>query len=114
MIVDALAAADGRDPGCPPDYEPGSPHVARALNATRYLAKAGDIRAVRFDPARSGWVWNHIDRSDEAWIQRAMMAPVPAMHLPIPVIRLSAPEAAVVTIGPRQSDGAALPTMGPI
>lgn len=112
MIVDALAAADGRDPDCPPDYEPGSPYVARALNATRYLARAGDTRAVRLDPARSGWVWNHIERSDEAWIQRAMMTPVPAMHLPIPVIRLSAPEAAVVTIGPRRSDALAQPTMG--
>lgn len=100
-IVDAMAEADGYASDWAPDYSPAGPLMLRALNVTRYLNKAGDIRAVLLDPARRGWVWNHIDRSDEDWKREAMAAPVPSMHLPIPVIRLSAPEAHVVTIGPK-------------
>jgi len=33
-----------------------------------------------------------------------MAEPVPAMHLPLPVIRLSASEAFVVVIGPREGE----------
>jgi hypothetical protein len=68
--------------------------------ATRYLRRTGEVRAIQCGPIRSGFVWSHIDRSDDDWKARAMAEPVPAMHLPLPVIRLSAPEAFVVVIGP--------------
>jgi len=35
-----------------------------------------------------------------------MAVPTPAMHLPLPVIRLSAPEAFMVVIGPREGEEA--------
>ena len=100
-IIDAFAQADGRDPDCPPDYSPASLLSLRAINATRYLKQAGDIRSIRLGPVRSGFVWNHIDRSDAEWKRLAMAEPVPVMHLPLPVIRLGAPEAFVVVIGKR-------------
>lgn len=102
-IIDALVKADGYAPDWQPDYGPAGPFVLRTLNVTRYLDKAGDIRAIHLDPARRGWVWNHIDRSDEAWRARAMAAPIPSMHLPLPVTRLRAPEAYVVAIGPGET-----------
>ena len=51
--------------------------MLRALNATRCLRKTGDIRAICLDPARTGLVWNHIDRSDYDWTARATVAPRP-------------------------------------
>lgn len=98
-IVDAIAKADGYASDWEPDYGPAGPLMLRALNATRYLNKAGDIRAIHLDPARRGWVWSHIDCPDEVWKRRAMAAPVASMHLPIPVIRMGAPEAFVVVLG---------------
>lgn len=101
-IVDAMVKADGYAPDWSPDYGANGEHMLRALNATRYLSKAGDIRAIPLDPRRRGWVWNHIERSDEDWKRRAMAAPIPSMHLPLPVIRFGAPEAYVVTVGPKR------------
>ena len=101
-IVDAIALADGYDPDWTPDYGPGGPLMLRALNATRYLRKTGDIRAIRLDPARTGFVWNHIDRTDEDWSARAMAAPAPipdGARGGFPIIRISGPEASVVVIG---------------
>ena len=98
-LIDALALADGCDPDWTPDYAPNAPLTLRAVNAIRILKAAGDIRAIRLDPARSGFVWNHIQRSDDDWKTRALAAPAPQHHLPLPVIRLSAPEAFVVVIG---------------
>lgn len=102
-IIDALVQADGYDPDWTPDYGPNSPFVLRALNVIRYLKKAGDVRAVALDPARSGHVWNHIQRSDDDWKARAMAAPAPVpegAHGDFPIVRISAPEAFVVVIGP--------------
>ena len=101
-IVDAIAQADGYDSDWTPDYGPAGPLMLRALNATRYLRKTGDIRAIRLYPARTGFVWNHIDRTDEDWSVRAMAAPAPipdGAHGGFPIIRLSGPEAFVVVIG---------------
>ena len=101
-IVDAIAMADGYDPDWTPDYGPAGPLMLRALNATRYLRKTGDIRAIRLDPARTGFVWNHISRTDEDWTARAMAAPAPipdGAHGGFPIIRISGPEAFVVVIG---------------
>lgn len=106
-LIDALARADGRDPGCRPDYSPSTPLTLRALNVTRHLKKAGDIRAIAVDPARSGWVWNHVERSDDDWKNRAMAAPQPipeGAHGCLPIIRIGGPEASVVVIGPRPPD----------
>ena len=102
-IIHALVQADGYDPDWTPDYGPNSPFVLRALNVIRYLKKAGDVRAVALDPARSGHVWNHIQRSDDDWKARAMAAPAPVpegAHGDFPIVRISAPEAFVVVIGP--------------
>lgn len=99
-LIDALALADGCDPDWTPDYAPNAPLTLRAINAIRILQRAGDIRAIQLDPARSGFVWNHINRSDDDWKARAMADPVPQHHLPLPVIRLGSPDAFVVTIGP--------------
>lgn len=74
----------------------------RAINAIRIFKAAGDIRAIQCGPLASGFVWNHIDRADDDWKARAMAEPTPQHHLPLPVIRLSAPEAFVVVIGERE------------
>ncbi len=104
-VIYALAQADGRD--CPPDYATASPLARRAMNVARYLDRAGDIRAIPLDPTRKGHVWNHIDRSDDDWKGRAMAKPasIPeGAYGGFPIIRISAPEAFVVVIGPRKSD----------
>lgn len=101
-IVDAIALAYGYDSDWTPDYGPAGPLMLRALNATRYLRKTGDIRAIRLDPGRTGFVWNHIDCTDEDWASRAMAAPAPipnGAHGGFPVIRISGPEAFVVVVG---------------
>ena len=62
--------------------------MLRALNATRYVRKTGEVHAIQCGSIRSGFVWNHIDRSDDEWKARAMAEPIPSMHLPLPVIRI--------------------------
>lgn len=103
-VIEALAKADYGEPDHPLDYGPASLITRRAINVARYLDKAGDIRAVPLDPTRKGHVWNHIERSDDDWKARAMSAcsTVPeGASGGIPIIRISAPEAFVVVIGPK-------------
>ena len=78
--------------------------MLRALNATRYVRKTGEVHAIQCGSIRSGFVWNHIDRSDDEWKARAMAEPIPSMHLPLPVIRIGGHEAFVVIIGPPRKD----------
>ncbi|MGA0544388.1 recombinase family protein [Brevundimonas sp. VNH65] len=104
-LIDALTLADGCDPDWTPDYGPNAPLTLRAINVIRLLKADGDIRAIQLDPARTGFVWNHIDRADDDWKVRAMAEPVPQHHLPLPIIRLGAPEAFVVVIGPGEGEG---------
>ena len=92
-IIDALAKANGLQP----DYTPASPLVLRAGNATRKLSKAGDIRAVQCGPLHTGWVWDHIQRTDEEWFALAQ-APKLEGHA-LPIMRVQGPEAIVTVIG---------------
>ena len=77
----------------------------RARYAIDFLRKSGLIRAVMDGDASLGWVWNDRDIDNDEWRRRAQMPPVP--HLfggvrasgPIGVIRISPPQAYVVTIG---------------
>lgn len=98
-LVDALA----REEDVEPDYAPAGALALRDMNVIRYLSNAGDIRAIQCGPVHTGWAWNHISRSDEEWVKLALAEPAPRTHVPIPVIRLSAPEAHGVVIGPKAS-----------
>ena len=98
-IIDAIVKAEGYAPDWEPDYSPAGSHGRRVLNVLRYLDRAGEIRSISCGPKRSGHVWNHIERSDEEWKGLAFAEPIPSMHLPLPPIRIGAPEAFVVVIG---------------
>lgn len=106
-LIDALAEADGCAPDWQPDYAANAPLTLRAIYAIRCLKAAGDIRAIDLRPTRTGFVWNHIDRSDDDWKARALAKPTSPPRLPPRVIRLSAPEAFVVVLGPKEEVGAA-------
>lgn len=69
---------------------------ARLRYALEHLARQGLARAVRAGPERTGWVWNHHDRTDEQWKQIALNPP---MTQPLPPVRMVAPGAAVVVVG---------------
>lgn len=98
-IIDAIVKAEGYASDWEPDYSPAGSHARRVLNVLRYLDRAGEIRSISCGPKRSGHVWNHIERSDEEWKRLAFAEPIPSMHLPLPPIRIGAPEAFVVVIG---------------
>ncbi len=98
-IIDAIVKVEGYAPDWEPDYSPAGSHGRRVLNVLRYLERAGEVRSIPCGPKRTGHVWNHIERSDEEWKRLASAEPIPSMHLPLPSIRLGAPEAFVVVIG---------------
>jgi hypothetical protein len=46
----------------------------------------------------SGYVWNHIPLTDDEWKAKAAALP-PGTRAPLPVVRMSPPDAYVVSIG---------------
>lgn len=73
----------------------------RARNAVAYLQAHGFTRSVNMRSADSGYVWNIRGLSDEEWKDRIANPP---MTRTIPMIRIGAPEATVVVVGPKAGD----------
>lgn len=69
----------------------------RARSAVFHLQKSGLIRSVRLANG-AGWVWNHRPITNDEWRDRATRELDAAE--PIGVIRLCAPEASPIVIGP--------------
>ncbi len=72
----------------------------RARNAVAYLQTEGFTRCVNMRGPATGYVWNDRGISDADWKARIAEPP---MTQTIPVMRLSAPEAVAVVVGPSQS-----------
>lgn len=72
--------------------------MKRVRNAVGYLLDRHFIRGINTRTSASGYVWNDRGISDEAWMARIANRP---MTQTIPVIRLSAPTAIPVVVGPR-------------
>lgn len=91
-IVSALHADKG---------DPTADEIAvlrrRADNAITHLVNAGLIRSVMVWYGYKGWVWNDREVTDEEWIRRGKQ---PRSEPPIGIIRIGAPEAFVVVVGP--------------
>lgn len=92
----ALALHEG--PGFPTGAQLKSLRL-RADNAMTHLIEMDRIRAIGEGP-RKGWVWSDRDINDEERLRRAKDPPEP----PIAIVRMSAPEAFVVVIGPPKED----------
>jgi site-specific DNA recombinase len=73
----------------------------RARNAVGYLQEQGLIRCINMRSPDTGYVWNDRGLSDDDWKARIAQPP---MIQTIPVMRLSAPEAVVVVVGPPRTD----------
>lgn len=73
----------------------------RLRRVLTHLSQKALIRAIRAGPERSGWVWNDVALTDQQWKDRAVRGPVDGYRLP--VLRVVAPEASVVVIGPSGS-----------
>lgn len=73
----------------------------RARNAVSYLQEQGFTRCINMRSPDTGYVWNDRGLSDDDWKARIIQPP---MTQTIPVIRLSAPEAVVVVVGPPRTD----------
>jgi DNA invertase Pin-like site-specific DNA recombinase len=70
----------------------------RARNAVAYLQAQGFTRCINMRSVSTGYVWNDRGLSDDEWKARIANPP---MTQTIPAIRIGAPEATVVVIGPR-------------
>jgi DNA invertase Pin-like site-specific DNA recombinase len=82
----------------------------RARIALAQFRRDNWVRSVRLDGTDRGWVWSGRDISDAQWLARyhhrrrvvAMLKGQGRAEGAIGIVRLSAPEAHVVTIGPRE------------
>ena len=69
---------------------------SRLRYALEYLAARRLARAIRIGPKLSGWVWDHLALTDEEW--KALAADPPKM-LPLPPLKVEAPQASVAVVG---------------
>ena len=85
------------------DHNPTAEEIAvlrrRADNAITHLVNVELIRSVMVSFGYKGWVWTHREVTDEEWIARSKQ---PRPEPPIGIIRISAPEAFVVVVGPTE------------
>ncbi len=75
---------------------------ARLRHALAYLRRQGMVRRPSGHKRWSGYVWNHIDRSDAEWWELAQREKPAGYRLP--TLRLVAPGARVVVTGPKEPD----------
>lgn len=100
VSMDRMAQAIGEaGPTTGPDID-RSPDQ-RARNAVAYLQEQGFTRCINMRSLDTGYVWNDRGLSDAEWKARIAQPP---MARTIPVIRLSAPGAVVVVVGPPRTD----------
>jgi hypothetical protein len=72
----------------------------RARRAIFRLKEAAQIRAVRLTGGEAGWVWNDRAISDAQWQGQARQPDPPKAD---PIVRMFAPEAAVVVVTPNRT-----------
>ena len=72
----------------------------RARNAVSYLQEQGYTRCINMRTSDTGYVWNERGLTDAEWKARIAQPP---MTKSIPPIRVSAPEAVIVVVGPQHS-----------
>ena len=99
VTMEAFRAALNEANGSPLPNEEAD---ARLRHALGYLRRQGMVRRPSGHKRWSGYVWNHIDRSDAEWWEMARREK-PAGHR-LPTLRVVAPEARVVVTGPKEPD----------
>ena len=73
----------------------------RARVALAQFRRDDWVRSVRLGQTLRGWVWDDRDVSDAEWVERYERRD--ELKTPVAVVRVSAPEASVVVIGPGSS-----------
>jgi DNA invertase Pin-like site-specific DNA recombinase len=95
-MIDAV-----NDRGRPTDAGEAEIDETRARIALAQFRRDGWVRSIVLGLHERGWVWNDRDVSDDEW--REEYARRAEIDPPIGIIRLGAPDAAVIVIGERKS-----------